>query len=426
MSDLIITSPANARLKSLVALRRRRAREEAGTTLIEGYDELSLALDAGVVPRTVYFCPELMLHPDVQREVVTRVRALGSETQQLGRAAFEKVAYREGPDGFLAVVDAVTRTCADLTVGQAPLVLLCQGVEKPGNLGAMLRTADAAGAAAVIAADPVTDWGNPNLVRASKGTVFSVPVATDSTEATLQWLRDHDITLVATNPGHRPGLHRRRLHRPGRGGRRRREVRPDRRGARRRPAQGPDPDGRPRELPQRRHVRGHRHLRGGPAARSPLTRRTWGRNALRAKSAPRPRGPRGRGTMCAMRVDHVSYAAESDGLKATAERLAKQIGVDPVDGGVHPRFGTRNIIFPLRNQRYVEVVEVLDHPASYKAPFGQAVRARSEVGGGWLGWAVAVDDLSEAEQRLGREAVVGSRHRPDGVSCPGASSASRA
>ena len=119
--------------------------------------------------------------------------------------------------------------------------------------------------------------------------------------------------------------------------------------------------------------------------------------------------------MCAMRVDHVSYAAESDGLKATAERLAKQIGVGPVDGGVHPRFGTRNIIFPLRNQRYVEVVEVLDHPASYKAPFGQAVRARSESGGGWLGWAVSVDDLSEAEQRLGREAVVGSRHRPDGV-----------
>ena len=201
MSDLIITSPANPRLKSLVALRRRRAREEAGTTLIEGYDELSLALDAGVVPRTVYFCPELMLHPDVQGDVVTRVAARSaSETQQLGRAAFEKVAYREGPDGFLAVVDAVTRTCAGLTVGHAPLVLLCQGVEKPGNLGAMLRTADAAGAEAVIAADPVTDWGNPNLVRASKGTVFSVPVASDSTEATLQWLRDHDITLVATTP----------------------------------------------------------------------------------------------------------------------------------------------------------------------------------------------------------------------------------
>jgi hypothetical protein len=116
-----------------------------------------------------------------------------------------------------------------------------------------------------------------------------------------------------------------------------------------------------------------------------------------------------------MRVDHVSYAAEHDGLRATAERLSKLIGVAPVDGGVHPRFGTRNIILPLANQNYVEVVEVLDHPASDKAPFGQAVRARSEAGGGWLGWVVAVDDIAPAEQRLGREAVQGNRHRPDGV-----------
>jgi hypothetical protein len=116
-----------------------------------------------------------------------------------------------------------------------------------------------------------------------------------------------------------------------------------------------------------------------------------------------------------MRVDHVSYAAEHDGLHATAKRLAKLIGVDPVDGGIHPRFGTRNVILPLAHERYVEVVEVLDHPASDKAPFGQAVRARSEVGGGWLGWVVAVDDLAPYEKRIGREAVVGNRHRPDGV-----------
>jgi len=116
-----------------------------------------------------------------------------------------------------------------------------------------------------------------------------------------------------------------------------------------------------------------------------------------------------------MRVDHVSYAAETDGLTATAERLAKKLGVTPIDGGIHPRFGTRNIIIPLAHERFVEVVAVLDHPASDKAPFGQAVRARSEVGGGWLGWVVCVDDLSEAEQRLGREAVVGNRRRPDGV-----------
>jgi TrmH family RNA methyltransferase len=200
MSELIITSPANARLKSLVALRRRRVREELGLTLIEGYDELSLALDAGVVPRTVYYCPELMLDPDVQNGVVRRVQALGSDTQELGRVAFEKVAYREGPDGFLAVVGSVVRTCADLQVGATPIALICQGVEKPGNLGAMLRTADAAGVEAVIAADPVTDWGNPNLVRASKGTVFSVPVASASTGETLTWLSKNGIALAATTP----------------------------------------------------------------------------------------------------------------------------------------------------------------------------------------------------------------------------------
>jgi hypothetical protein len=119
--------------------------------------------------------------------------------------------------------------------------------------------------------------------------------------------------------------------------------------------------------------------------------------------------------MDGMRVDHVVYAAESDGAKATAERLAQLIGVTPVDGGVHPRFGTRNVILPLAEERYLEVVEVLEHPAADKAPFGQVVRARSEAGGGWLGWVVSVDDIHEQEARLGREAVNGNRHRPDGV-----------
>lgn len=116
-----------------------------------------------------------------------------------------------------------------------------------------------------------------------------------------------------------------------------------------------------------------------------------------------------------MRVDHVSYAAEHDGLQATAARLAKLIGVEPVNGGIHPRFGTRNVILPLAHDRYVEVVEVLDHPASDKAPFGQAVRARSQNGGGWLGWCVCVQDIRPVEERLGRESIEGNRYRPDGV-----------
>jgi hypothetical protein len=116
-----------------------------------------------------------------------------------------------------------------------------------------------------------------------------------------------------------------------------------------------------------------------------------------------------------MRLDHLSYASEHDGRWATAARLGEAIGVAPVDGGVHPRFGTRNVILPLAGGHYVEVVEVLEHPVADKAPFGRAVRARSEAGGGWLGWAVAVDDLAPVEARLGRSAVPGNRHRPDGV-----------
>ena len=115
-----------------------------------------------------------------------------------------------------------------------------------------------------------------------------------------------------------------------------------------------------------------------------------------------------------MRLDHVSYACEPDGLTATADRISAKLGTDAVRGGVHPRFGTRNMIVPLVNGQYLEIVEVLDHPASDKAPFGQAVRARSEAGGGWMGWCVAVDDLAPFEERLGRSAVPGNRKFPDG------------
>jgi Glyoxalase-like domain len=116
-----------------------------------------------------------------------------------------------------------------------------------------------------------------------------------------------------------------------------------------------------------------------------------------------------------MRLDHVSYAAEPDGLAATAARLGAMLGEPFRDGGIHPRFGTRNMVLPLDAGTYVEVVAVLDHPASDKAPFGQAVRARSQLGGGWLGWVVSVDDMTKVEARLGRDSVQGNRHRPDGV-----------
>lgn len=116
-----------------------------------------------------------------------------------------------------------------------------------------------------------------------------------------------------------------------------------------------------------------------------------------------------------MRLDHLSYAAGPDGLASTVQRLEAVVGSKFRDGGVHPRFGTRNMTLPLADHTYLEVVEALDHPASDKAPFGQAVKARTALGGGWLGWVVAVDDIAPIESRLGRPAVNGNRHRPDGT-----------
>jgi catechol 2,3-dioxygenase-like lactoylglutathione lyase family enzyme len=115
-----------------------------------------------------------------------------------------------------------------------------------------------------------------------------------------------------------------------------------------------------------------------------------------------------------MGLDHLSFACGHEGLAETSDRLGRSLGAEFVDGGFHPRFGTRNRILPLADGTYLEVVEVLDHPAADKVPFGQAVRARSEAGGGWLGWAVRVDDLAPIEKRLGRAAVPGSRHVPNG------------
>jgi TrmH family RNA methyltransferase len=208
MADLLITSPANPRLKALVALRRRRTREETRTTLVEGHEELALALGSGIRPETVFVCPELFSpsghagRQEIgrQEDLVDHARQLGAEVVRLNRAAFERVAYREGPDGLLAVVPAVGRALSALDLDTDALLLVAQGVEKPGNLGAMLRTADAAGVGAVVAADPVTDWGNPNVVRASKGTVFAVPVAAATTAETLAWLAGNHTRLVVTTP----------------------------------------------------------------------------------------------------------------------------------------------------------------------------------------------------------------------------------
>jgi TrmH family RNA methyltransferase len=195
-----ITSLHNPRVKALLRLRERRGRDEAGVMLIEGGDELGLALAGGVAPQTVFVCRELTRDPDAAARLELQLRAV-AEIVEVSPTVFAKIAYRENPDGWLAVAPAPGRTLTDLALPPNPLLLVCEGVEKPGNLGAMLRTADAAGAHALIVCDPGTDLGNPNVVRASRGTLFTVPVAVAEGAEALAWLKARGIRVAAATPG---------------------------------------------------------------------------------------------------------------------------------------------------------------------------------------------------------------------------------
>ena len=116
-----------------------------------------------------------------------------------------------------------------------------------------------------------------------------------------------------------------------------------------------------------------------------------------------------------MRLDHISYVTSHDQLADTVQRLGSRLGSAFVDGGFHPRFGTRNFTLPLLGGQYLEIVCPLDHPAVDSSPFGKAVALRAAEGGGWLTWVVSVDDISDIESRLGRTSVDGHRRKPDGT-----------
>jgi TrmH family RNA methyltransferase len=196
---VVITSPQNPKIKHVVKLRERRQRDREGAMLVEGRDELALALASGVRPQTLFYCPPFFgaAKPD---DLLRQVREAGAELIEVSPAAFEKMAYRENPDGWLAVIPALRRRLDDLSPGPNPLLVVAEAIEKPGNLGAILRSADAAGATGLIICDPTTDLANPNVVRSSRGTLFSVPVAEAAGAEALAWLRARRIKIIAATP----------------------------------------------------------------------------------------------------------------------------------------------------------------------------------------------------------------------------------
>lgn len=189
---IIIKSLQNEKIKNIVKLRdSNRERKSAGLFIVEGYREISLALKAGVEIENLFYCQDY-----IKRELAVDEEKL----IEVDKKVFQKISGRENPDGFLATAKIKEKKLSNIKLSAKPLLIILEAVEKPGNLGAILRTADAAGADAVIINDPKVDIYNSNSIRASQGTVFTVPAAVSSVEETIEFLRKNKIKIFATTP----------------------------------------------------------------------------------------------------------------------------------------------------------------------------------------------------------------------------------
>jgi TrmH family RNA methyltransferase len=192
----IITSLQNPRVKAAVRLHDRRHREKQGRIRIDGAHELVRAIQGGVGLLEVFVCGPLCRTADAQ-QVLADASKCGAEVLEVAEPVFEKLAFGQRGEGVVGVATMPKPTLSDLKLPQNPLVAVLEGVEKPGNVGAVLRTADAAGVSALVVADGRTDLYNPNAIRASLGTIFTLPVCTATARETLAWLRRHELAIYA-------------------------------------------------------------------------------------------------------------------------------------------------------------------------------------------------------------------------------------
>ncbi len=198
-ADLEISSLTNPRVKGVVKLRQRSHRDALGNMLIEGYRELSRALDNGHPIEELFYC-EKFFQGKNNEALLDRCQAADATLIRCPPTVFQKMSYRDRPDGLIAIAPQVQHSLDTIELPPAPFIVIAEAIEKPGNLGTILRSSDAAGVDAVIVCDRCTDINNPNVVRASVGTLFSLPVIeTTGTEA-LAWLKANNIQSVATTP----------------------------------------------------------------------------------------------------------------------------------------------------------------------------------------------------------------------------------
>lgn len=202
---LLITSTGNPRIKGIRSLRKRRSREEAGLILIEGVREVERALLSGLAPAELYVCPSIEDQGgDSLRALTGRLCEQGAAIFEVSAHVYEKIAYRGATEGVVAVAPRPSTTLPTRIsrAGQtgSPLYLVVDGVEKPGNLGGIIRTADGAGVTGIIVSGGGVDIYSPNVIRASLGTVFDMEISAADSDEALSWLKKNGVDIITSTP----------------------------------------------------------------------------------------------------------------------------------------------------------------------------------------------------------------------------------
>ena len=196
---MLLTSLKNPKVKHACSLRDRKNRDAEGVTILEGYRELTRALAVNIPIRETFYCPSMFLGTN-EPALLEGLERAGSEMFECTEEILRKLAYRERPEGLIAVAEMKRKTLADIPAKPTGLYLVAETIEKPGNLGSILRSADAVGATAVIVCDKQTDLFNPNVIRASTGAIYSVPLAEATSQEALAWLKNLGIKTLAATP----------------------------------------------------------------------------------------------------------------------------------------------------------------------------------------------------------------------------------
>lgn len=198
-----LTSLQNPRVKHVIDLRDRRARDKSQEFIIEGYRELLRAFEAGHKIQSLFYCPPLFLGEN-EMGLIQRMANSGAKLFICHESVFRKMSYRDRPDGLIAIAPQQRKDLSHLKTilskTKNPFLIVAEAIEKPGNLGTILRTSDAVNLDALIVCDKCTDVFNPNVVRASVGTLFTVPVIETRSDETIQWLKENNISIVAATP----------------------------------------------------------------------------------------------------------------------------------------------------------------------------------------------------------------------------------